>query len=165
METWRHRDIETWRHGDMETWRHGKKHGRGDMQTLRHQTEAKAIFLDPFTACSSSKWKFVVCPFVVEDTNRSYPFANGLNGLAHLCFKPYLYEFPNIKKLIFRKISFQLSSHFVYLFELMNISTPLSSQIPSPASSQPWGQPPPLIRFPILSSNILNIPPHPPPPN
>jgi hypothetical protein len=28
---------------------------------------------------------FVVCPFVDEETNGSYPLANGLNGLVHLC--------------------------------------------------------------------------------
>ncbi len=41
-----------------------------------------------FTVCSSWKRKFVICPFVHEETNRSYPFANGLNGqngCAHLC--------------------------------------------------------------------------------
>ncbi len=60
---------------------------------LLFQTEdgkrVKAIFLDPFTVCSSCKRKFVVCPFVGGKTNRSYPFANGingLNGLAHLAF-------------------------------------------------------------------------------
>jgi hypothetical protein len=31
------------------------------------------------------KWKFVACPFVDEETNESYPFASGLNGLARLC--------------------------------------------------------------------------------
>ncbi len=30
--------------------------------------------------------KFVVCPFVDEETNGSYPFANGLNRLAYLYF-------------------------------------------------------------------------------
>ncbi len=46
------------------------------------------IFLNPFTICSAYKRKFVGCPFVYEETNRSHPFANvlnGLNGLAHLC--------------------------------------------------------------------------------
>ncbi len=46
------------------------------------------IFLNPFTICSSCKWKFVVCPFVDKETNGSYLFANGLkalNGLADLC--------------------------------------------------------------------------------
>ncbi len=45
-------------------------------------------FLNPFTVGSSCQRKFVVCPFVDEKINRSYPFANGLNGLnglAHLC--------------------------------------------------------------------------------
>jgi hypothetical protein len=52
---------------------------------------AQVIFLNPVTICSSCKWKSVVLPFVDEETNRSYPFANGLdgqnvlNGLAHLC--------------------------------------------------------------------------------
>jgi hypothetical protein len=41
--------------------------------------------LNPFTVCPSHKWKFVVCPSVDEETNRSYSLANGLNGLAHLC--------------------------------------------------------------------------------
>ncbi len=56
----------------METWRHG----------------AKAIFLNLFTVCSSSKRKLNVSPFVDEETNASYPFAKGINelhGLAHLC--------------------------------------------------------------------------------
>jgi hypothetical protein len=43
--------------------------------------EAWAIILYLFTVCSSCKPKFVVCPFVDEETNGSYPFANGLNGL------------------------------------------------------------------------------------
>jgi hypothetical protein len=30
----------------------------------------------------------VVCPFVYEETNGRYPFANGLNRLAHLWFSP-----------------------------------------------------------------------------
>jgi hypothetical protein len=42
--------------------------------------EAQAIFLHPFTICSSCTRKFVVFPFIDEETNRSYPFANGLNG-------------------------------------------------------------------------------------
>jgi hypothetical protein len=80
METWRHGDMKTWRHGDMETWR------QGDMETLngKQKTEAQAIFLDPFTICSSYKQKFVVSPFVEEETYKNYMFAievNGLNGL------------------------------------------------------------------------------------
>ncbi len=51
---------------------------------FKRKMEAQAIFLDPFIVCSSCKWKLVVCPFIYVETNRSYPFANGLNGLAHL---------------------------------------------------------------------------------
>jgi hypothetical protein len=87
MEKWRHGDMETWSHGDMETWRHGDmvtwRHG--DMVTWRHEdmntwrygdlkrkTEAQAIFLNPFPACSLCKLKFVICPFADEQTNGSY---------------------------------------------------------------------------------------------
>jgi hypothetical protein len=48
------------------------------MQTL-------AIFLNPFTVCSSCNRKFVICPFVDEEKNGHYPFANGLNKLTHPC--------------------------------------------------------------------------------
>jgi hypothetical protein len=51
----------------------------------KRKTEAQTIFFNPFTVCSSCKLKFVACPFVYEETNGSYPFANGLHGLAHLC--------------------------------------------------------------------------------
>jgi hypothetical protein len=51
---------------------------------FKQKTEAKAIFLNPFTACSSCKRKFVVCPFVDKETNGSYLLANRLNRLAHL---------------------------------------------------------------------------------
>ncbi len=37
-------------------------------------------YSDPFTVRSSCKWKFFVCPFVYKETNRSYLFANGLDG-------------------------------------------------------------------------------------
>jgi hypothetical protein len=43
--------------------------------------EAQAIFLNPFTVCSSFKRKFVVCSFVAEETDGNYPFAKGLNKL------------------------------------------------------------------------------------
>jgi hypothetical protein len=45
--------------------------------------EAEAIFLNPFTVSSSCEQQFVVCPFVDEETSGSYPFVNGLDGLAH----------------------------------------------------------------------------------
>jgi hypothetical protein len=48
------------------------------------KTEAQVIFLNPCTVCSSCTRKFVICPFVDEETNGSYPFANGLNGLYGL---------------------------------------------------------------------------------
>ncbi len=44
-----------------------------------------AIFLNSFTVCSSCKQKFFICPFADKETNKSYTFANRLNGLAHLC--------------------------------------------------------------------------------
>jgi hypothetical protein len=46
--------------------------------------EAKAVFLNPFTVYSSCKLKFVVCLFIEKETNRSYLFVNGLNGLKRL---------------------------------------------------------------------------------
>jgi hypothetical protein len=45
---------------------------------------ALAIFPNTFTISSSYKQKFFLCPFVYEETNRSYPFTNGLNGLNNL---------------------------------------------------------------------------------
>jgi hypothetical protein len=89
-------DMGTWGHGnieeDIETWtRTGNR---------KRKREAQAIFLNPFTVCTSCKWKFVVCPFVDEETIRSYPFANklkrlnGLNGLAHLCQQPIVSRLP-----------------------------------------------------------------------
>ncbi len=42
------------------------------------------IFLHPFTICSSCKQKFVLCPFVYEETNGSYPFENIRNRRGHL---------------------------------------------------------------------------------
>ncbi len=46
--------------------------------------KAYALFLNPFAVWSSYKWKFVFCPCVYEVTDESYPFANGVHGLAHL---------------------------------------------------------------------------------
>jgi hypothetical protein len=57
------------------------------LSNAKRKTEAQAIFLYLFTVCSFCKRKFVVCPFFGEETNGSYPFANGpngINGLAHL---------------------------------------------------------------------------------
>jgi hypothetical protein len=89
--TWRHghgdMDMETWTwrhgHGDMEAWRHGRRdmdmetwswrHGNMGTYTWRHEDikrkmEAQAIFLNLFTVWSSCKQKFVVCPYVDEET-------------------------------------------------------------------------------------------------
>jgi hypothetical protein len=63
------------------------------MLRFQIETEAKTILFNPFTVCSSCKWKSVVWPFVYKETKESYPFANrlnrlkeinGLNGLTHL---------------------------------------------------------------------------------
>ncbi len=49
----------------------------------KFQTEngSPGNFLNPFTVCSPCKRNFVVCPFADENTNRSYPLANGLHGI------------------------------------------------------------------------------------
>ncbi len=48
------------------------------------ENRSQVIFLNLVPVCSSCKRKFVVCPFVYEEKNVSYLFANGLNGLVHL---------------------------------------------------------------------------------
>jgi hypothetical protein len=62
---------------------HGIKMSNSEV-LLKNQpeTEAQAIFLNPFTVCSWCKLKFVVCPFVGE-SNGNRPFADGLNGLPN----------------------------------------------------------------------------------
>ncbi len=62
---------------------------------FKRKTEAQVIFLYPFTVCSSCKRKFVVCPFVYEETYRSYLFANGLNGLNGLA-QLYAYVYSSL---------------------------------------------------------------------
>jgi hypothetical protein len=66
------------------TWRHGDE---------KQRTEAHAIFLNPFAVYSLCKRKSVICQFVDEEKNGSFPFSNGLNGLkivlAHLCLRGY----------------------------------------------------------------------------
>ncbi len=49
---------------------------------FKRKMKAQVIFLYPFTIYSSCKRKCVVSLFVDEETNGSYPCANGLNGLA-----------------------------------------------------------------------------------
>jgi hypothetical protein len=70
METWRHRDIKQ-----------------------KTKTEAQAIFLNPFTVCSSYERKFVVCPVVDIERNGSYPFATGLNGINRLNGLAHLWQY------------------------------------------------------------------------
>jgi hypothetical protein len=36
---------------------------------IEHKMEVQAIFLKPFTVCTTCKQKFVVCPFVDEEKN------------------------------------------------------------------------------------------------
>ncbi len=60
---------------------------------FKRKTEVQTFFFNPFTVCSLHKRKYFVCPFVDEETNGSYLFANrlngqnGLNGLAHLQYE------------------------------------------------------------------------------
>jgi hypothetical protein len=54
------------------------------VSSRKRKTEVKAIILNPFTVCSSCKRMFVVFLFANKETNGSYPFENGLSGLAHL---------------------------------------------------------------------------------
>jgi hypothetical protein len=42
----------------------------------KRKMEAQVIFLYLFTICSLCKWKFIVCPLVDEETNKSYLHAN-----------------------------------------------------------------------------------------
>ncbi len=50
------------------------------MLLFQKKMEAQAIFLNPFTICSLCKCNFVFSLLIDEETNRSYPFANKLNG-------------------------------------------------------------------------------------
>jgi hypothetical protein len=52
------------------------------------------------------QWKFVICPFVDEETNGSYPFAK---GLAHLC--RYDIEAPSIFIPVHRQYVHSSDSH------------------------------------------------------
>jgi hypothetical protein len=57
--------------------------------------EAQVIILNPFTVCSSCKWKFIVCPFIDKDRKGSYLFANELNGLTGLVYLWILESFKS----------------------------------------------------------------------
>jgi hypothetical protein len=52
---------------------------------LENRNRSPGDFPNPFSFCSLCKRKFVGCSFLDKETSGSYPFANGLNGLAHLC--------------------------------------------------------------------------------
>ncbi len=72
-ETWRNRH-ETWKHGEIKAWRQGYR--EMDMETKsdgKQKPKRFAFILFPCTFCCLS-----VC---WQRNNRSYPFANGLNGL------------------------------------------------------------------------------------
>jgi hypothetical protein len=47
------------------------------MKKNQMENGSQMIFLNPLDVCSSCKQKFVVCPFVEEETNRSYPLQMG----------------------------------------------------------------------------------------
>jgi hypothetical protein len=65
--------METWRNGDMDIF-----------LDITLKTEARAIFLNPFTISHCSKGSLSFVRFFNEETNRSYPFAYGLDGLNGL---------------------------------------------------------------------------------
>jgi hypothetical protein len=73
-------NVETW------TWRHGSM----DMVTSNRKRKPRQFSLTrlPFSFCANGSLLFV-CPFVDKETNVSYPSANGLNELAHLCLNYY----------------------------------------------------------------------------
>jgi hypothetical protein len=60
------------------------------------KTEVQAIFFNPFTVRSMCKWKLFICLFVDVETNRSYLFANGLNGLNGLANLGYTAMYNSI---------------------------------------------------------------------
>jgi hypothetical protein len=73
--------MDTW------TWRHGCKtlcNSEVLRKKIKRKREALAILSNLLTVGASRKRKFVVYPFVDEETNGSYLFANGLNGLKEL---------------------------------------------------------------------------------
>jgi hypothetical protein len=116
METWKHGNMETWKHGDMEIWRHGdlkaRRHGHmetwkhKDMETRRqgqrHQTEngkQKHRRFSLIHLLFSHHTNRSLLFLYLQETNGSYPFANGLNGLTHLCQCPHAYFAEVIKDL------------------------------------------------------------------
>ncbi len=81
------------------------------------KTEAQGIFLYPFTVCASCKLKFVICPFVDEETNKSYPFANGLSGLNLLNrLKGFAHLWKLPRNVLKYKDNFILRGKLSYIF-------------------------------------------------
>jgi hypothetical protein len=60
-------------------------------EKIKRKTEGQAIFLYQSSVGSSCKWKFVICPFVDEETNGSYPFSVRLTALTDLPIYDYLF--------------------------------------------------------------------------
>ncbi len=60
------------------------------MLPFQTENESPGNVLNPFTVCSPCKRNFVVCPFADENTNRSYPLANGLHGINGINESAYL---------------------------------------------------------------------------
>jgi hypothetical protein len=54
---------------DVETWTRTWKKSSSFTKNIEHKMEVQAIFLKPFTVCTSCKQKFVVSPFVDEEKN------------------------------------------------------------------------------------------------
>ncbi len=81
MDTWTYEHMDTCRKGDMDSWRHG--HLDMDMETSNAKRKIKprqfSFISSPFAHDAN-----LSLLFVHEETNRSYPFANRLNGLNRL---------------------------------------------------------------------------------
>ncbi len=73
------------RNGDMETWTRRYR-------DFKWKMEAQAIFLSPFIVCSSCKRKFVVWPFVDEETNRIYPVCKRTKRAWRTCLSTVNYN-------------------------------------------------------------------------
>jgi hypothetical protein len=105
----------TWRHG-IEILGNSEFYGKNQMEN-----GSPAIFLNLFTVCSSCKWKFVVCPFVDEETKGSNPFANGrnglnkLNGLVHLCVHQMIKKIDFVFCLLFDLFPSRIIAYFVLM--------------------------------------------------
>jgi hypothetical protein len=95
METWKLGEMETWtrRHGqgdrDMETWPWRQGHGDRDMESWNLKKSSGkpkprrfSLIRLLFAHRTKEVCHLSVC---LRRNNVSYPFTDGLNGLAHLC--------------------------------------------------------------------------------